>query len=407
MVNSSIEVNKIPLESKPRERPQVFPRMPLLYLELLENKSKVKQDCINTEYVHKYSSDETDSPPELVREEYDDESVDSRDDSVYSDGESDDQETSSNIENYDKNRSELFENVGEDISDDEMSVEQGEEMSVVTSNSTASHGSDGSGYSETVTSKLNELIEDSDDEIPIKTKHAKKDKSKYSVRRDKSGHSVSKRNKPPTLAELAAAGSFVPKSELRDINNIPTKDKHYDDMKRELLFKFELLKKSYPGASIPEYTIHTDYNTMINSYEDCVRRLSLDSSVENYKQYLIYGFMGIEFLFGKFLKLDMEGFTQQQILSMSSYEKLLIELGEKSYVPEGSNWSVELRLLFLVIMNSAFFIVSKMIMKKTSIDLMNMMNGMSMSMPTSTSKEDSDSKPKRKMKGPELDLDDL
>ena len=75
---------------------------------------------------------------------------------------------------------------------------------------------------------------------------------------------------------------------------------------------------------------------MLCSYEDTLRKLSLDSNVENFKQYLIYGFMGIEFVLGRFLKLDMEGFTQQQIISMSSYEKLLIELGEKSYIAEDS-----------------------------------------------------------------------
>ena len=96
----------------------------------------------------------------------------------------------------------------------------------------------------------------------------------------------------------------------------------------------------------------------------------------------------------------MQGFTQQQILSMNSYEKLLIELGEKSYVPSGSKWPCELRLLFLIIMNAAFFIVSKMIMKKTGANLMNMINGMNTSsMPAPTRK--------RKMRGPNINLDDI
>ena len=111
--------------------------------------------------------------------------------------------------------------------------------------------------------------------------------------------------------------------------------------------------------------------------------------------------MLVEFIFGNFLGFDMQGFTQQQILSMNSYEKLLIELGEKSYVPSGSRWPIELRLLFLIIMNAAFFIVSKMIMKKTGANLMNMINGMNASTPTPTSHR------KRKMKGPNVNIDEI
>ena len=83
---------------------------------------------------------------------------------------------------------------------------------------------------------------------------------------------------------------------------------------------------------------------------------------------------------------------------MSSYERLLIELGEKSYVPGGSDWPIEVRLLFLVVINAAVFIVSKMIMKRTGSNVLNMMNSVG-----SAKFQDK----KRKMRGPEIDLDEI
>ena len=43
---------------------------------------------------------------------------------------------------------------------------------------------------------------------------------------------------------------------------------------------------------------------------------------------------------------------------MNKYEHLLIELGEKNYVPEGSKWPVEIRLLFTIVINAAIFIIT-------------------------------------------------
>lgn len=209
---------------------------------------------------------------------------------------------------------------------------------------------------------------------------------------------------PPRLSDLEKKG------EVRTERVVPSLNRYAgigadeeDELKRELLFKFELLKKSYKHVDIPEFTMHSDFQNMNRTYENTVRRVSLDSSVESYKSLLIGGFMVMEFILGVWLKFDMAGFTQQQILNMNQYERLLIELGEKSYVPGGSQWPVEVRLLGLVLLNSAIFIISKVIVKKTGTNVINMMNAFNNGINTSAMP----SRTRRKMKGPSLSPDDL
>jgi hypothetical protein len=167
------------------------------------------------------------------------------------------------------------------------------------------------------------------------------------------------------------------------------------------MFSFDLMKRKYPNSTIPEFNVHSDYRTMKKSYDSTLRMLSLNDSVDTYKNYLIGGFMACEYVFGNYLGFDMEGFTQQQMISMSSYERLLIEIGEKSYVPSGSRWPVELRLTFLILINAAFFVLSKMLMKKTGANLMGMINSMNTSQSTAPITK------KRTMRGPRTSLDDV
>lgn len=147
-----------------------------------------------------------------------------------------------------------------------------------------------------------------------------------------------------------------------------------DDQKRELLFKFDRLKKTYPKVEIPNFNMMSNHTDMKKTYDHTLKNLAVDSTVETYKSYLMMGFMGCEIVLGK-IGFDMEGYTQQQTLYMSKYEKLLIELGEKSYVPSAvSSWPVELRLMALVLFQTTIFVVSKIIAKKTNVNLLQMYN---------------------------------
>ena len=145
-----------------------------------------------------------------------------------------------------------------------------------------------------------------------------------------------------------------------------TKDEIEED-KTELLFKFKMMKKSYPHADIPEFSIHSDLRLMERSYKQTLRSLSIDSSVESYRGYLYLGFCATEWLGCNVMKLDLKGFSQEQMLQMNKYDRLLIELGEKSYSPLGSDLPVEVRLLGLVMIQAVMFMFSKLIKDSTGI----------------------------------------
>ena len=208
---------------------------------------------------------------------------------------------------------------------------------------------------------------------------------------------------PPTLSELRGAHQIP--SHMPDAGQMEAEQQDEEDKKREMLFKFDLLKKSYKEAEVPDFSIHTDYKTMQQTYDNTIKSLSVDNTVESYKTYLIGGFMGVEYILGSFFKFDMKGFTQHQIMNMNNYERLLIELGEKSYVPTESDWPVEVRLLIMILIQAAVFVLGKVIMNKTGSNVLSMFNSLGAMGGGGGGGEKTTQK--RKMKGPEIDLDDI
>jgi hypothetical protein len=357
MAKDNILIQKVSERSSYHDYPQSFPRYNQLYLEIFENKNKIKQNLINKDYVPSRRSPDMHIPERYHTSEMDAEHF----------------SAASTPQSFSKPLSPPSQH---SIKSDSI-------------HSTSPHSSTN------LSARLHELL--NDDEAVDKPNYV----HKYSRGHEDTKFEEYQRSKrrAPTLGELEEKGQYKPATELGDASRMKNMD---EDDKRELLFKFDLLRKSYKNSStnIPTYSIHSELDTMRKGYDDTVRRLSVDSSIENWKTYLIGGFMLIEFGLGKWFKFDMEGYTQQQIINMNSYEKMLIEIGEKSYVPDGKQWPVELRLIFLVIINTAFFIVGKMVLKNTGANLLNMINTMN----SSVQKEE---KPKHKMAGPTVNLDDL
>lgn len=321
-IDKKIDVIKVPNEKK-KENEHDLPRMPRLYLELLENKDKIKPEMVNTEFnsddvqtVKSFNPSVESSykkkPPRIEEEDEDEIDISDDEDNERDNDDSDSERSMENDLESEDNRS--------DYSGYQQSYEEEDETK----------------------SKLKAMLHNED---------------------------------PPRLSDLQRDGKIKMNQSIPNMNFHEDEDEDDEEAKRELIFKFQLLKRSYgKDVDIPQFTIHSSLKKMNEVYESTLRHLSLESNVESYKQYLIAGFMLSEFCIGSWFKFDMSGFTSQQLLQMNQYDRLLVELGSKSYVPEGKQWPIEIRLLSLIAMNAMIFIVSKLIMSKTNVNLINLMN---------------------------------
>jgi hypothetical protein len=127
---------------------------------------------------------------------------------------------------------------------------------------------------------------------------------------------------------------------------------------RELFrVKFGILRDGFRNFHIPDCVGDDEPLEVIHArYDMYLRHIHISTSADDYRKYLYFLFLIIEVIATRWLGLPCGGYTIAQIKSMSKYEKLLIELGEKYYVPGGSEWPIEYRIIFLALFNAVVFI---------------------------------------------------
>ena len=331
---------------QPKPKPN-FPRLPQLYLEFLENKRKIKPEYINKDYV----------PPEISPEER--------------------IETAPRAPESAKGSPSPTPTISS-VSSTSSTHSQASRVSRASSQRT---------HSKQRMLKILNKEPQSTVQTPVpsprvQTPHVEK--------------------KLPTLKELEEQSGFKRESVLLDSSRLEDKD---EDKKRDILLKFDLLKRSYPRAKLPDRSIHEDVQALERKYENTLRELSVDNSVENYKQYLTFLFMGIEWFCGKVLKMDMEGYVDHQCEQMHKYEKFLVQIGEKHYIPSGKKWPVELQLLIAVVIQTALFVLMRSVFKSAGASILKAVN--EAKMPRAPAPAPVPEEKAYKMRGPTVNLDEI
>jgi len=141
--------------------------------------------------------------------------------------------------------------------------------------------------------------------------------------------------------------------------------------KKILLRKLDLLRQR--NSSIPTYTEISSLDTLERDTMIYERQTQIETSIDSYKKYLIVAFTGIEWFIGYMIGLDARGLADSQMKNMHPYEDLLVELSEKTYVEPDRRYPVELRLALAVMLNTVFFIMTKMITESMTKNFGNFM----------------------------------
>lgn len=149
---------------------------------------------------------------------------------------------------------------------------------------------------------------------------------------------------PPSLAQLRQ-------------KDVDTENK-INDQKREILAKINMMKMIYPNLQCQYMNMCTDLDFMRNEYNEQMLKLHVRDKTAQYKKIMAVLFYFIEWALGKGAKMNVAGYAKFQINNLSQYDRLLFELSNKRYMPDApERYPVELRILGMVVINTAIFIV--------------------------------------------------
>jgi hypothetical protein len=436
-MSEEIEIQKIGNPQKQGERTAQFPPFPRLYLELIENKSKIKPHLVNKEYKPRLEMPQEkpvlykqlkDLEEQLGEENRDSEKSNERRESKEnlntekidtrkyvprklkhdeSQRETDDEDKESHLSSTDGYESDRSYPESEPKSSDELE-EPHEKIREIRREEYLNETHDDYPPEFHKEEHHDEVSREEEPRDDVRKEHRYKSSaeepnddyhSKYEETSQDSFKDLLSNKRPlpsyrssfqePDLADIMGTKQHIPSIDYVE------EDREMEDKKRELLFEFKKLERR--GVEVPKYTMHTSYKTMKSSYDDTTRFMQLDVNVFYYKKLLIVGFWFMEYLLGKYAKLDMDDFTKSQIEKIQVYEQYLFEMGSKSILDMEDQWPVEVKLVGMVLLNTAMFIVGKVAFKHTGQNINHYLD-----MIVQSPEPPKEPEKKRRMNGPKV-----
>lgn len=170
------------------------------------------------------------------------------------------------------------------------------------------------------------------------------------------------------LPSAASSPVYMPTPVPRSQPKIeePQKDRVQDSKeKADYRVKFSILREAYPTMNIPDPKEDESIEEIKAAYKVYVRRIHVDSSVEQNKVYLLILWLIIDIVGSRCFHLPFNGrYVKSQYKYMQKYQMLLIELGERNYTEETDGWPVEYRLLAMAIFHGVIFALVQMLASK-------------------------------------------
>lgn len=125
--------------------------------------------------------------------------------------------------------------------------------------------------------------------------------------------------------------------------------------------KLSVLREAYPEMQIPQYPDDQfSVEEITEAFKNYKRRIHIDASVEQNKNYLLIAWLLIEAAGSRWLKEYFQGYTLNQFKMIGKYQELLIEMGERNYVETGGGFPAEIKIVIMTAVNAVVFLVLKL-----------------------------------------------